>query len=66
MKKLELIREAKLFRLIPGRTRKSRLEASGMAYDVPFEVHFTGPVERVSFRPDPPEARAGSDRAAGR
>ena len=31
MKKLELIREAKLFRLIPGRTRKSRLEASGIA-----------------------------------
>src|SRR5688572_32426480 len=31
MKKLELVREAKLFRLIPGRTRKSRLEASGIA-----------------------------------
>jgi hypothetical protein len=31
MKRLELIREAKLFRLIPGRTRKSRLEASGVA-----------------------------------
>ena len=31
MTKLELIREAKLFRLIPGRTRKSRLEASGVA-----------------------------------
>ena len=31
MKQLELIREAKLFRLIPGRTRKSRLEASGVA-----------------------------------
>jgi hypothetical protein len=31
MQKLELIREAKLFRLIPGRTRKSRLEASGVA-----------------------------------
>ena len=29
--KLELIREAKLFRLIPGRTKKSRLEASGVA-----------------------------------
>jgi hypothetical protein len=31
MRKLELIREEKLFRLIPGRTRKSRLEASGVA-----------------------------------
>ena len=31
MKTLELIREAKLFRLIPGRTKKSRLEASGVA-----------------------------------
>ena len=31
MKKLELIREEKLFRLIPGRTRTSRLEASGVA-----------------------------------
>jgi hypothetical protein len=31
MKRLELIREAKLFRLIPGRTRDSRLEASGVA-----------------------------------
>jgi hypothetical protein len=31
MKRLELIREAKLFRLIPGRTEKSRLEASGVA-----------------------------------
>jgi hypothetical protein len=31
MKKLELVREAKLFRLIPGRTRTSRLEASGIA-----------------------------------
>ena len=31
MQKLELVREAKLFRLIPGRTRKSRLEASGVA-----------------------------------
>jgi len=31
MMKLELIREEKLFRLIPGRTRKSRLEASGVA-----------------------------------
>jgi uncharacterized protein YjiK len=30
-RKLELIREEKLFRLIPGRTRKSRLEASGVA-----------------------------------
>src|SRR5262245_35625970 len=29
--KLELIRESKLFRLIPGRTKKSRLEASGVA-----------------------------------
>ena len=29
--KLKLIREAKLFRLIPGRTKKSRLEASGVA-----------------------------------
>ena len=31
MKKLELVREEKLFRLIPGRTKKSRLEASGVA-----------------------------------
>jgi hypothetical protein len=31
MRKLELIREEKLFRLIPGRTKKSRLEASGVA-----------------------------------
>ena len=31
MKRLELIREEKLFRLIPGRTKKSRLEASGVA-----------------------------------
>jgi hypothetical protein len=31
MRKLELIREEKLFRLIPGRNRKSRLEASGVA-----------------------------------
>ena len=31
MKKLELIREEKLFRLIPGRTKDSRLEASGVA-----------------------------------
>lgn len=31
MRKLELVREEKLFRLIPGRTRKSRLEASGVA-----------------------------------
>lgn len=31
MKKLELIREEKLFRLIPGRTKESRLEASGVA-----------------------------------
>lgn len=31
MKKLELVREEKLFRLIPGRTKKSRLEASGIA-----------------------------------
>jgi hypothetical protein len=30
MKKLELIREEKLFRLLPGRTRSSRLEASGV------------------------------------
>ena len=30
MKKLELIREEKLFRLIPGRTKNSRLEASGV------------------------------------
>ena len=29
--KLELVREAKLFRLIPGRTKQSRLEASGVA-----------------------------------
>src|SRR5918995_4245642 len=31
MKRLELIREAKLFRVIPGRTKDSRLEASGVA-----------------------------------
>ena len=31
MKKLELIREEKLFRIIPGRSRNSRLEASGVA-----------------------------------
>ena len=31
MQKLELVREEKLFRLIPGRTKKSRLEASGVA-----------------------------------
>ena len=31
MKRLELIREEKLFRLIPGRTEDSRLEASGVA-----------------------------------
>jgi hypothetical protein len=31
MQRLELIREAKLSRLIPGRSRKSRLEASGVA-----------------------------------
>ena len=31
MKRLELVREEKLFRLIPGRTKKSRLEASGVA-----------------------------------
>lgn len=31
MKTLELIREEKLFRLIPGRTKRSRLEASGVA-----------------------------------
>jgi hypothetical protein len=31
MKRLEVIREEKLFRLIPGRTRESRLEASGVA-----------------------------------
>src|SRR5687768_18321200 len=31
MQKIELIREAKLFCLIPRRTRKSRLEASGVA-----------------------------------
>jgi hypothetical protein len=30
-KRLELIREEKLFRLIPGRTKQSRLEASGIA-----------------------------------
>ena len=29
--KLELVREEKLFRLLPGRTEKSRLEASGVA-----------------------------------
>ncbi len=31
MKKLELVREEKLCRLVPGRTKKSRLEASGVA-----------------------------------
>ena len=31
MKRLKLIREEKLFRLIPGRSKKSRLEASGVA-----------------------------------
>jgi hypothetical protein len=31
MQKLELVREEKLFRLIPGRTKRSRLEASGVA-----------------------------------
>jgi len=31
MKQLELVREEKLFRLIPGRTKTSRLEASGIA-----------------------------------
>src|SRR5689334_13018940 len=31
MKRLELIREEKLYRLIPGRTKDSRLEASGVA-----------------------------------
>ena len=31
MKRLELIREEKLFRLVPGRTKNSRLEASGVA-----------------------------------
>ena len=31
MRRLELIREEKLYRLIPGRSRKSRLEASGVA-----------------------------------
>lgn len=31
MKRLELVREEKLFRLIPGRTKNSRLEASGVA-----------------------------------
>jgi len=30
-RKLELIREEKLFRLLPGRTKRSRLEASGVA-----------------------------------
>ena len=30
MQKLELVREEKLFRLIPGRTKESRLEASGV------------------------------------
>ena len=31
MKALELVREEKLYRLLPGRSRKSRLEASGVA-----------------------------------
>ena len=31
MTRLELVREEKLYRLVPGRTRKSRLEASGVA-----------------------------------
>jgi hypothetical protein len=30
-RKLELIREEKLFRLLPGRNKSSRLEASGVA-----------------------------------
>ena len=30
-RRLELIREEKLFRLLPGRTKRSRLEASGVA-----------------------------------
>ena len=30
-RKLEIIREEKLFRLLPGRTKRSRLEASGVA-----------------------------------
>ena len=30
-RRLELIREEKLFRLLPGRTKHSRLEASGVA-----------------------------------
>ena len=30
-KKLELIREEKLYRLVPGRKKSSRLEASGVA-----------------------------------
>src|SRR5256886_15050174 len=30
-RKLELVREEKLFRLLPGRTQSSRLEASGVA-----------------------------------
>jgi hypothetical protein len=30
-RKLELVREAKLFRLLPGKTERSRLEASGVA-----------------------------------
>ena len=30
-RKLELVREAKLFRLLPGKKESSRLEASGVA-----------------------------------
>ena len=30
-RKLELVREEKLFRLLPGKTERSRLEASGVA-----------------------------------
>ena len=30
-RKLELVREEKLFRLLPGRKESSRLEASGIA-----------------------------------
>ena len=34
-KKLELIREEKLYRLLPGRKKSSRLEASGVALSDP-------------------------------
>lgn len=38
-RKLELIREKKLFRLLPGRTKHSRLEASGARIDLSLKHH---------------------------